>query len=150
MNIKLILFLLSIIITGVFLTRYTSFLHSKLSDVCVSKTVQYGLNSMLMLTIMMIVLPVIQLLCYWACGCPQNDLNYKVIIFILLSLLLGSASVVMKGIKSDDNCKLDIMKNYLLIIIVTSGSLLGLGFLTFIPFRKIFKKKDESSSNVSL
>jgi hypothetical protein len=102
---------------GMILTYLTSSKHAKLPNTCVSKQVHTGFNIILMLSIMMMIIPIVQLYCHWGCGCPQNDISYKWIIVIITFLLTISASVVLNGLK--DKCDTSSVKSYMIGLIVT-------------------------------
>jgi cytochrome bd-type quinol oxidase subunit 2 len=107
-----------IFVTGMILTYLTASQQAKLSDKCVSNSVQGGMNLLLMMSVMMMVIPIIQLSCHWGCGCPQPDILYKWILLILLCLMLLGSSIVLNGLK--DDCDASSVKSYMIGLISTS------------------------------
>mgnify|MGYP000453839221 CR=1 FL=1 len=131
MNIALTYFSVFIFVAGIVLTVLTIDQHSKLSNKCVSKTVQTGFNIILMLSVMMIVVPLVQLFCHWGCGCQQKDLSYKWIVVILAVLLTTTSGVVLNGLNNDKTCDSKSAKS-LMTGIIASGSIL-IFTLVFLP-----------------
>jgi cytochrome bd-type quinol oxidase subunit 2 len=111
-------FSLVIFVTGMILTYLTSSQQAKLSDKCVSNSVQGGMNLLLMMSVMMMVIPIIQLSCHLGCGCPQPDILYKWILLILLCLMLVGSSIVLNGLT--DDCDTSSLKSYMIGLISTS------------------------------
>ena len=130
-NIKLTYFSTFIFMVGIVLTVLTVDQHSKISNKCVSKTVQLGFNVLLMLSVMMMVIPLVQVFCHWGCGCPQTNLNYKWIIVSLAVLLIASSSVVLNGLNSDKTCETKNAKSFMTGIIIVCSSLVFM--LVFLP-----------------
>lgn len=136
---------------GVMMIYLTIDQHSKISNLCVSSKVQIGFNIILMLSIMMTIVPLIQLYCHWGCGHPQNDLSYKWIIVVICILLVGSASTVLNGIDNETNCKLSSARNYMIGLISTGVILFViLIFGPFLPFTRDSLGDFGSSNDTSL
>lgn len=130
-NPKLATFSFFIFLIGLCLTFLVSSTHGKLSNKCVSNKVQIGINVLLMLSVMMTIIPLVQLYCHWGCGCPQNDLTYKWIIVGIAILMLATSSVVFDGLK-EDNCNDSGVKQLMIGIISTSTVIIA-AFLV-LPF----------------
>jgi len=147
MNINnyLVIFSLTIFLIGIILTYLTSLQHSNLSDKCVSKKVQIGMNIILMISTMMIVVPLVQLYCYWGCDCKQNDLRYKWIIIILAASLTIAASYVLNGLNNKTVCNTDGLKSYMIGLISTGVVLIVI--LGIVPlFSPVIKSFIEDSN----
>lgn len=112
---KFIVFLIFTFIIGFVLTYLTSSQYGKLPNTCVSKQVQLGLNIILMLSIMIMVIPIVQLYCHLYC--IQNEDSYKWIIVTISFLLVTAASVVLNGLK--DKCNTSSLKSYMIGLIVS-------------------------------
>jgi hypothetical protein len=122
-NPKLATFSFFIFVFGLIMTYLTADQQSKISNLCVSSKVQTGFNIILMLSIMMTILPLVQLYCHWGCGHPQNDISYKWIVVTICVLLVASASTVLNGLENEPNCKLSSARSYM-IGLITSGTIL--------------------------
>lgn len=136
-NPKLAIFSLFIFLFGMIMTYLTIDQQTKLSNLCVSSNVQTGFNIMLMLSIMMMIIPLIQLYCHLGCGHPQNDISYKWIIVIICLLIVVLASIILKGIDNEPNCKLSSARTFM-IGLITSGVILSI-ILVGAPFIPLFK-----------
>jgi hypothetical protein len=138
-NSNLATFSFLIFVFGLILTYLTVDQQSKLSTLCVSKNVQTGLNVILMLSIMMTILPLVQLFCHWKCGHPQNDpsIGYKWILVGISLLLATAGGFVWSGLEDEPNCKLDSALLYMKGLVI-STSLLST-FLIVYPAIPIFK-----------
>ena len=148
-NKKLTIFSFFIFLTGICLTYLISYTHSGISDKCVSNQVQLGMNILLMLSVMMMVIPLIQLYCHWGCNCPQNDISYKWIIIIISVLIIAVSSVVLNGLI--DNCEKIEVKN-LMIGLISTGSVIifTIGILPLaIPSLKNILNGEDSSDYTS-
>jgi len=111
-------------VVGMVLTYLTIDQQSKLSNQCVSTKVQTGFNIILMLSVMMMVIPLIQLGCHWGCGCPQNNLWYRWIIIIICVLFISTGGVVWNGLDNDANCSLSSVKYYIKGLVILASVLL--------------------------
>ena len=115
-------FSFSIFVFGVIMTYLTADQQSKLPDTCNLTTVQLGLNLILMLSIMMMIIPLIQLYCNEVCGCTQTNLGigYRWIVLSILSLLIAASGTVLSGL-TDASCKLDSLSSYMTYTLVVSS-----------------------------
>ena len=101
-NPNLAYFSFFVFLVGVVLTYLINLTHGNISDKCVSNQVQTGMNILLMLSVMMTVIPLIQIVCHWGCGCSQSYISYVWIILIIISILIiVVASVVLNGLTGD-------------------------------------------------
>ena len=142
-NQKLTIFSFVIFIIGFCLTYSISYIHAGISDKCVSNQVQLGMNILLILSIMMMIIPLIQLYCHWGCNCPQNDISYKWIIMFISLLILVVSSIVLNGLT--DNCDQKEVK-YLMGGLISSSSIIIIIIITLsIPrFKNILNNADNS------
>ena len=149
-NPKLVIFSIFVFITGVCLTYLTSSTHSSLSNKCVSNQVNIGMNIILMLSVMMMIIPILQLYCHWGCGCPQNDISYKWIIIIISILIISTASVVLNGLTNE--CDDSSVKNLMIGLISISFIILFIIVILplVIPSLKNMMGGDESLYSSSM
>lgn len=147
-NPKLSTFSFFIFVFGMIMTYLTIDQQSKLSNLCVSSKVQTGFNIILMLSIMMMIIPLVQLYCHWGCGHPQKDISYKWIIVIISLLLVVLASITLNGIDSEPNCKLSSARSFM-IGLITSGVVLSV-ILVGAPFIPIFKNTIDTFDGSSI
>ena len=131
-NPTLAVFSTILLIIGVILSYMVIDKQTKLSSSCVSKNVQIGFSILMMLSLMMAFIPILQLFCYWYCGCPQNHISYKWIIVGISVLMIVIASMVLNGLEQEPNCNLKSAKD-LMIGLIAVGSLIIL-FLVIVPF----------------
>ena len=124
MNIILTFFSIFTFILGLFITVLSIDQQSKISNKCVSNKVQLGFNLILMLGFMMIVIPLIQLFCYWKCGCDQSDLPYKWIYIFITLFLIVTGAVVWNGMNNEPNCDLESAKYFIMGVVISSALLL--------------------------
>jgi hypothetical protein len=103
MNSLLAVFSFSMFMMGLILSVLTYDAQQKLSTECVNHRVQIGLNFMLMLSVMMVVLPLMQLFCHWHCGCPQYDIPYVTISMMILVVMGTTSMTVWSGLKGKCN-----------------------------------------------
>jgi hypothetical protein len=101
---------------GTILTVLTYSQHEKLSLKCVNKLVQGGMNTLIILSTMIMVVPIVQLVCYWGCNHPQKDLWYRGIIISISTLIIITGSVVLSGLKCD--CDTKSVKDFIISLIV--------------------------------
>lgn len=136
-NSYLVSFSLFIFILGIILTYFTFNLQSELSNKCVSHKVQHGLNIILMLSLMMVVIPLIQLYCHSYCNCPQINLWYrKIVIFLSLSLAV-TGGVVWNGLNNEVDCDSSDAKSFIYTLVLSGSVLFGLlVFGPYIPYLK--------------
>lgn len=120
-NSKLATFSFFVFVVGMILTYLTYSQHAKLSNKCVSKQVQTGMNVLLVLSTMMMVIPLVQLACHWGCSCPQNDLWYKWIVVSICIMMVITGSIVLNGLKGD--CDTKSVKDFM-IGLITTGSII--------------------------
>jgi len=113
-NTKLAYFSFFMFIVGIVCTVLVWDIQSKLSNKCIDTKVQNGLNFLLALSVMMVVVPIVQIVCYWGCGCKQDDLPYTGLTLVILLTLAVTSWVVYSGLKGD--CDLDYGKNVVGII----------------------------------
>jgi hypothetical protein len=150
-NSKLVTFSLLIFVIGMILTYLTNYYHSKLPYKCVNKSVQVGINILLVLSTMMMVVPFVQLVCHLSCKCPPNDLWYGGIIASIGSLLVITASVVLSGLK--DECQVHNVKVFMIGLIIIGSVITALvGILPFaVPAMRewIGNSRSRSSSSSS-
>ena len=148
-NRYLFIFSFFLFAAGVTLTSLTYFTYGKLSNKCVSHQVQIGMNILLMLSIIMTIVPLIQLYCHSSCKCPQENLKYKFLIIFILVLLITVSSVVLNGL-TDDNCDSKEIKELMIGLITTSSIILC--FILILPIiLPLLKGGDgsETSSDIS-
>lgn len=92
-NPALTIFLFTIFAMGLGIVYITIDAQKKLSNECVSPSVNISLNAMLSLGILLLVLPFTQFLCVFRCDClTRGDTHYKWIfsfIFLLLAFISG-------------------------------------------------------------
>ena len=122
-NRYLFIFSFFLFAVGVTLTYFTYSTYGKLSNKCVSHQVQIGMNILLMLSIIMTIVPLIQLYCHSSCKCPQGNLKYKFVIIFLLVLIITVSSVVLNGLTNDD-CDSKEIKALMIGLITTSSVIL--------------------------
>lgn len=108
-----------VFLVGVILTYLTIDQQSKLPPRCTSTKVNIGLNTILMLSVMMVILPIVQIWCYWGCKCPQTNLWYKWIVVAILTLLTGAASTVISDL-DNVKCKSKSVKTYMVAMVAIS------------------------------
>lgn len=116
-NSTLATFSFFVFVFGLIMSYLTIDQHSKLPSTCTSNKVQTGFNIILMLSLMMVIIPIVQLFCHWGCGCPQTNLWYRWIVVGILSLMIAAGSTVLSGL-SDSKCSLASAKSFM-------GSLVG-------------------------
>ena len=157
-NPKLATFSFFLFIAGVVLTVLTVDAQKKLSISCANSEVQNGLNFLLMLSVIMMTIPIMQLFCHWACGCPQNDLPYKgLVIFISILMIVGS-SIVINGLNKDKHKCTSTgsnTKNYAIGVLTFNVVLIFIFILTYTkPWKKFMHggggKNEELVEMVSL
>jgi len=148
-NRYLFIFSFFLFAAGVTLTSLTYFTYGKLSNKCVSHQVQIGMNILLMLSIIMTIVPLIQLYCHGSCKCPQKNLPYKFVIIFLLVLIITVSSVVLNGLT--DDCDSKEIKALMIGLITTSSIILCLFFILPIILPIAFSKGDvsETPSDIS-
>lgn len=113
-------------IFGVILTYLTIDQQSKISINCTSTKVQTGLNIILMLSIMMVIIPLVQLYCHYGCGQPQTDIKYEWIIISILTLLTVAGGTVWNGLDNEENCGLSSAKLYIKTLVISSSVLFSI------------------------
>ena len=143
-NRYLFIFSFFLFATGATLTSLTYFTYGKLSNKCVSHQVQIGMNILLMLSIIMTIVPLIQLYCHSSCKCPQGNLKYKFVIIFLLVLIITVSSVVLNGLTNDD-CDSKEIKALMIGLITTSSIILCLFFILPIIIPIAFSKGGDIS-----
>lgn len=100
-NSLLAVFSFFLFLAGAVLTVLTIYAQNTVPESCTNKNVHLGLNIMLMVSVIITVIPLMQVFCHWGCGCPQMDLSYKLwIIMISLVMAVGS-SLVIYGLNAD-------------------------------------------------
>ena len=148
-NRYLFIFSFFLFAAGVTLTSLTYFTYGKLSNKCVSHQVQIGMNILLMLSIIMTIIPLIQLYYHGSCKCPQENLPYKFVIIFLLVLIITVSSVVLNGLT--DDCDSKEIKALMIGLITTSSIILCLFFILPIILPIALSKGDvsETQSDIS-
>ena len=117
-NPTLTFFSVSMCAIGILLAYITVRTQKTLPTKCIDKTVHFGLNFILMLSVMLMVFPLIQLICNWGCKCYQIDLPYKHILMGLLMFLCIVGFTVFS--KLQNNCDNAEAKKSILCIALTS------------------------------
>jgi hypothetical protein len=146
-NRYLFIFSFFLFAAGVTLTSSTFYTYGKLSNKCVSHQVQIGMNILLMLSIIMTIVPLIQLYCHSSCKCPQENLKYKFVIIFLLVLIITVSSVVLNGLT--DDCDSKEIKTLMIGLITTSSIILCLFFVLPIIMPIAFSKGGDVSETPS-
>lgn len=138
-NSNLAVFSFVVFVFGLILTYLTVDQQTKISNQCVSKNVQTGLNLILMLSLMMTIIPLIQLFCHWNCGHPQNDppIGYRSIVIGLCVLLATAGGFVWNGLDNEPNCKLGSALSYMKSLVLSTSFLAA--FLLISPLLPVFK-----------
>lgn len=149
-NIKLAYFSFFVFLVGVILTYLISLTHGNLSDKCISNQVQTGMNILLMLSVMMAVIPLIQLVCHIGCGCPQSYISYVWIVLMIISILIiVVASIVLNGLTGD--CDENGAKQLMTGLIIVACVILVITVLPriFPNMMKLFKSNVDSNDYYS-
>jgi len=120
----LIGFSLLLFTIGLILISITTNALNNLNSKCVSSNVLAGLNLILSIGIMLIVLPIVQLICYGKCGCSHSDLGYSNILIFLFITLTFLGIIVLAGI-NDSNCDDPTTKNSMIAITILGGLITG-------------------------
>ena len=145
-NPKLAYFSFFIFLVGVVLTYLINLTHGNLSDKCVSNQVQTGMNILLMLSVMMAIIPLIQIACHWGCGCSQSYISYVWIIIIIIStLIISVASVVLNGLTGDCDDK---QVNQLMTGLIIAASVVLVITLTAIIYPRIKTVSDKTPVDI--
>lgn len=101
---KKLTFSIVLFIIGIILCILSVNAQNSLDPECVSSKVHIGLNIILSISIMLMILPLAQLMCFKSCGCTGDDLNYKFISLGLLVIIGITGAVIWNGIETDTGC----------------------------------------------
>ena len=132
-------------ITGAVLTVLTVDAQKKLSISCTDSNIQNGLNFLLMLSVIIMTIPIMELVCYSGCGCPQIDIPYKGIVIIVSILMIIGSSMVINGLnKNKDTCisTRDNTKKYAIGVLAMNVILI---FILIFTYTKKWKEITSSS-----
>jgi hypothetical protein len=142
-----------IFLFGLILSYLTIDQQIKLDSKCVDMKVQNGFNVILMLSIMMTIIPFIQLACHFGCDQPQTDLSYKFIIIVILILITSAGATVWSGLDNDKNCNTSSVKKYIKTLVISSSILLvlitGLLFWSKKGVKGVKSVKSVKDNNIS-
>ena len=124
----------------------------KLPPKCINSNVQNGLTFIIMLGVFMIVVPLMQIFCYWKCSIPQNHLRYRVIMMIICVLLIIGCSVVINGINNNKStCEAPNPKNFTIAILSISViALIGIILTYSNKFNQLISGNDNTTASHSI
>ena len=109
-------------LTGIVVCYYTLEQQSKLPETCTLK-VQLSLNIILMLSVMLILLPLMQIYCQYICKCEDTNLAYNgVIVIILMSLIVIGINILSS--LQQPGCNVGSVKSYIKGIIISNTVLI--------------------------
>ena len=109
--------------------------HSKLSNKCVSKNVNIGMNLLLMFNVMLMILPLTYFICYVTCGCHTIGGNINIMMIIISLFMIITGSAVWNGLDTEDNCKNNDVKSYIVTVVILSSIIFVMTTLYILKLR---------------